>query len=60
MKLLLSLHNPPHEQFLLSHLKRINGNVKTAIVMHKLQTGYEEASKKLENHNGFVRKVLRG
>ena len=41
-------------------LKKANGNVKTAIVMHKLQIGYEEASKKLEKHNGFVRKVLRG
>ena len=25
-------------------LTKANGNVKTAIVMHKLQTGYEEAS----------------
>ncbi len=41
-------------------LTSANGNVKTAIVMHKLQAGYEEASKKLENHNGFVREVLKG
>ena len=41
-------------------LTNANGNVKTAIVMHKLQTGYEEASDKLEKHNGFVRKVLKG
>ncbi len=41
-------------------LTKANGNVKTAIVMHKLQTGSEEASKKLEKHTGFVRKVLRG
>lgn len=41
-------------------LTKANGNVKTAIVMHKLQTGYEEAGNKLEKHNGFVRKVLRG
>jgi N-acetylmuramic acid 6-phosphate etherase len=41
-------------------LTKANGNVKTAIVMHKLQTGYEKAKNKLEKHNGFVRKVLRG
>jgi len=41
-------------------LTKANGNVKTAIVMHKLQIGYEEAGNKLEKHNGFVRKVLRG
>jgi len=41
-------------------LTKANGNVKTAIVMHKLQTGYEEAGNKLEIHNGFVRKVLKG
>ena len=39
-------------------LTKANGNVKTAIVMHKLQTGYEEASRELEKHNGFVRKVI--
>jgi N-acetylmuramic acid 6-phosphate etherase len=39
-------------------LTKANGNVKTAIVMHKLQTGYEEAMNKLEKHNGFVRKVI--
>jgi N-acetylmuramic acid 6-phosphate etherase len=41
-------------------LTKANGNMKTAIVMHKLQTGYEEARNKLEKHNGFVRKVLKG
>ena len=41
-------------------LTKANGNVKTAIVMHKLQTGYEKAMNKLEKHNGFMRKVLRG
>ena len=41
-------------------LTKANGNVKTAIVMHKLQTGYEKAINKLEKHNGFVRKVLKG
>jgi len=41
-------------------LTKANGSVKTAIVMHKLQTGYEEAGNKLEIHNGFVRKVLKG
>ena len=41
-------------------LTKANGNVKTAIVMHKLQTGYEKAMNKLEKHNGFVRKVLKG
>ena len=39
-------------------LTKANGNVKTAIVMHKLQIGYEEARKKLEKYNGYVRKVL--
>jgi N-acetylmuramic acid 6-phosphate etherase len=39
-------------------LTKANGNVKTAIVMHKLQTGYEEANRELEKHNGFVRKVI--
>jgi N-acetylmuramic acid 6-phosphate etherase len=34
------------------------GNVKVAIVMHKLQTDYEEARKKLDGHEGFVREVL--
>jgi N-acetylmuramic acid 6-phosphate etherase len=41
-------------------LTNANGNVKIAIVMHKLQIVYEEARKKLEKHNGFVRKVLGG
>ena len=41
-------------------LKKANGNVKTAIVMHKLHTDYEEARKKLDEYEGFVRKVLSG
>ncbi len=39
-------------------LNRANGNVKTAIVMHKLQADYEEARKKLDECDGFVMKVL--
>jgi N-acetylmuramic acid 6-phosphate etherase len=39
-------------------LEKANGNVKTAIVMHKLQTDYEEAINKLDEYEGFVRKVL--
>lgn len=39
-------------------LKKAKGNVKTAIVMHKLQTDYEEARNKLDEYEGFVRKVL--
>lgn len=39
-------------------LTKARGNVKTAIVMHKLQTDYEEARKKLDKYNGYVRKVL--
>ncbi|ODS31337.1 MAG: glucokinase regulator [Candidatus Scalindua rubra] len=39
-------------------LNKANGNVKTAIVMHKLQVGYDEAKKKLDEYDGFVRKVL--
>ena len=38
-------------------LKKAKGNVKTAIVMHKLQTDYEEARNKLDEYEGFVRKV---
>ncbi|MFQ5714795.1 MAG: N-acetylmuramic acid 6-phosphate etherase [Candidatus Scalinduaceae bacterium] len=39
-------------------LNKAKGNVKAAIVMHKLQIGYEEAEKKLDEYEGFVRKVL--
>jgi len=39
-------------------LKKAKGNVKTAIVMHKLQTDYEDAVKKLDEYEGFVRKVV--
>lgn len=39
-------------------LTKAKGNVKTAIVMHKLQIDYEEAEKKLNECKGFVRKVL--
>ncbi len=39
-------------------LKDAQGNVKTAIVMHKLQTDYDNASKKLNECEGLVRKVL--
>ncbi len=41
-------------------LTKAQGNVKTAIVMHKMQIDYEEAKKKLDEYDGFVRKVLRG
>jgi N-acetylmuramic acid 6-phosphate etherase len=39
-------------------LDKANGNVKSAIVMHKLQTSYEEARKRLDECDGFVREVL--
>ena len=39
-------------------LDEAKGNVKTAIVMHKLRTDYEDARKKLDEHDGLVRKVL--
>jgi len=39
-------------------LDEAKGNVKTAIVMHKLQTDYEDAIMKLDEYDGFVRKVL--
>ncbi|MHC4182912.1 MAG: N-acetylmuramic acid 6-phosphate etherase [Planctomycetota bacterium] len=39
-------------------LTKAKGNVKTAIVMHKLQIDYEEAKKKLEENEDFVRNVL--
>lgn len=41
-------------------LKKAEGNVKTAIVMHKLQIHYEDAKRKLDECSGFVRKVLSG
>jgi Predicted sugar phosphate isomerase len=39
-------------------LSKANGNVKSAIVMHKLQTDYEDARKRLDECDGFVKKVL--
>ncbi len=39
-------------------LKKAKGNVKTAIVMFKLRTDYEEAGKRLKEYEGFVRTVL--
>jgi N-acetylmuramic acid 6-phosphate etherase len=39
-------------------LTKAKGNVKTAIVMHKLQIDYEDAKKKLDKCEGFVRNVL--
>ncbi len=39
-------------------LDEAKGNVKAAIVMHKQQTDYEDARKKLEEYEGFVRRVL--
>ena len=39
-------------------LKMAKNNVKTAIVMHKLQVGYNDAEKRLEECGGFVRKAL--
>lgn len=39
-------------------LTKAKGNVKTAIVMHKMQIDYEDAKKKLDKCEGFVRKVL--
>ncbi|GAX59733.1 glucokinase regulator [Candidatus Scalindua japonica] len=39
-------------------LTKAKGNVKTAIVMHKLQTDYGEARKKLDKYDGYVRDVL--
>ncbi len=40
-------------------LDEAKGNVKTAIVMHKLQTDYDDARKRLEEYDGLVRKVLK-
>ena len=34
------------------------GNVKTAIIMHKLETDYDDARKRLEEYDGLVRNVL--
>jgi N-acetylmuramic acid 6-phosphate etherase len=39
-------------------LTKAKGNVKTAIVMHKMQIDYEDAKKKLDEYDGFVRRVL--
>ena len=39
-------------------LTKAKGNVKIAIVMHKMQIDYEDAKKKLDKCEGFVRKVL--
>ncbi len=39
-------------------LEEAKGNVKTAIVMNKLKTDYDGASKKLSECEGLVRKVL--
>lgn len=39
-------------------IKKAKGNVKTAIVMQKLQTDYEDAKKLLDKNGGFVRNVL--
>lgn len=41
-------------------LTKAKGNVKTAIIMHKLQINYESAKMKLDENEGFVRKVLKG
>jgi N-acetylmuramic acid 6-phosphate etherase len=39
-------------------LVKANGNVKTAIVMHKSSVSYGDAIKKLDEHGGYVRKVI--
>jgi len=39
-------------------LHNAKGNVKAAIVMHKLRTDYEKARKRIGECNGFVREVL--
>jgi len=39
-------------------LNKARGSVKTAIVMHKLQIDYEEARKRLDECDGFVRRVI--
>jgi len=39
-------------------LNHAQGNVKTAIVMHKLQIDYDDARKRLDEYDGLVRKVL--
>ncbi|EHQ62523.1 N-acetylmuramic acid 6-phosphate etherase [Paenibacillus dendritiformis] len=38
--------------------EQANGEVKAAIVMHKKQVSYEEASKYLEKYSGHIRKAL--
>ncbi|MFQ5963777.1 MAG: N-acetylmuramic acid 6-phosphate etherase [Candidatus Scalinduaceae bacterium] len=40
-------------------LKKAKGNVKIAIVMHKLQIDYEEAKNRLDECEGFVRNVVK-
>ncbi len=39
-------------------LNHAQGNVKTAIVMHKLQIDCDDATKRLDEYDGLVRKVL--
>ena len=39
-------------------LKMAKNNIKTAIVMYKLQVSYKDAEKRLEECGGFVRKAL--
>jgi N-acetylmuramic acid 6-phosphate etherase len=41
-------------------LSEAGGSVKTAIVMHKLGTGYDRARELLDRHDGFVGRVLEG
>ena len=40
-------------------LEKAQGHAKTAIVMHKLDVGYDHAVKRLEECGGFVREALR-
>ncbi|MBC8214046.1 MAG: N-acetylmuramic acid 6-phosphate etherase [Candidatus Marinimicrobia bacterium] len=47
---------PPDEA--LKFLKEANGEVKTAIVMSKLQTNYNKAKQLLDNAQGSLRKVI--
>ncbi len=39
-------------------LEKANGNVKTAIVMHKLRISYDDALKELDENGGYVRNVI--
>ena len=41
-------------------LNKAKGNLKTAIVMHKLQINHEEAKKKLDECESGIRDVLKG